>query len=293
MGSGSLPAPLAEDQELTSRSDTSSSSKPDEPGHHTSRRIRSNATTIRHRHHHAPHITGMDGGPKRCDSKYPCKRCKDDGLICAPGIRKKTKYKQLPEGYAEVLENTQFTLIATIYELYSMVRNNKSWDLGEPELNDRGLPLIHSIAQKLGCIHPDSDIDLSVCSVFPEDEASMAELAQTFEDQGNEYKAQKESLYDTDPSVIDPSTLFSFQSPAMNNFPALPVARPLPDDLTVGFLQQQNGMTAEVELFNQSSVGFEVDTIKPDLFSYPISGVILGMADPMISSGYTGEPMQL
>jgi hypothetical protein len=61
----------------------------------------------------------------------------------------------------------------------------------------------------------------------------------------------------------------------------------------VKFLQQQNGMAADVDLFNQGSVGSEFDTIKPDLFSHPISGVILGMADPMISSRYAGEPMQL
>ena len=35
-----------------------------------------------------------------------------------------------------------------------MVRNSKSWELGEPEMNDRGQPVIHDIASKLGCIRP-------------------------------------------------------------------------------------------------------------------------------------------
>lgn len=85
--------------------------------------------------------------------------------------------------YAEVLENTQFALIATVHKLYNMVRNSQPWELGEPDLNDRGLPVIHDIAHKLGCIRPNSDIDLPVHSVFPEDEAGMAELARQLEEQ--------------------------------------------------------------------------------------------------------------
>src|SRR5271167_2077909 len=58
-----------------------------------------------------------------------------------------------------------------------MVRNGESWDLGEPELNDRGLPVIHNIAEKLGCIRPSPDMPQS----FPEDADEFAELqAQLF-----------------------------------------------------------------------------------------------------------------
>lgn len=58
-----------------------------------------------------------------------------------------------------------------------MVRNGQPWDLGEPELNDRGQPVIHNIATKLGCIRPNADADLPPHSVFPEDEAGLARLA--------------------------------------------------------------------------------------------------------------------
>jgi hypothetical protein len=85
--------------------------------------------------------------------------------------------------YAEVLENTQLTLIATIHKLYLMVRNSQPWNLGEPDQNDRGQAVVHNIAQKLGCIQPSSDIDLPVHSVFPEDEAGMNELARQLEEQ--------------------------------------------------------------------------------------------------------------
>ncbi|KAJ4298627.1 Fluconazole resistance protein 1 [Collariella sp. IMI 366227] len=119
----------------------------------------------------------------KCDGEFPCKRCKDDGLICTAGTRKKTEYKQLPPGYAEVLENSQFVLIATVQKLYSMVRNGDPWDLGEPELNDRGQPIIHNVAAKLGCLRPNNDLDLPVQAIFPEDEASMAELARQLKEQ--------------------------------------------------------------------------------------------------------------
>ena len=53
-----------------------------------------------------------------------------------------------------------------------MIRNNESWDLGEPELNDRGQPVIHDIASKLGCIRPSPDLPVA----FPEGAEDFAEL---------------------------------------------------------------------------------------------------------------------
>ena len=53
-----------------------------------------------------------------------------------------------------------------------MVRNNESWDLGEPEMNDRGQPVIHDIASKLGCIRPSPDLPNN----FPEGAEDFAEL---------------------------------------------------------------------------------------------------------------------
>lgn len=64
-----------------------------------------------------------------------------------------------------------------------MLRNGEQWTLGEPDLNDRGLPVIHNIAQKLGCIRPNSDIDLPVHSVIPEDEKDLADLVVQLESQ--------------------------------------------------------------------------------------------------------------
>ncbi|KAF5566418.1 zinc cluster transcription factor [Fusarium napiforme] len=365
MGSGSLPSPPAEDHKSTlSRKSTSSSSKSVKPVHRTSKRASSSAATIHH-HDHVTHTTGMDGRHKRVWKA--CERCRmkktkarfqyyssltppftNTNSICTAGVRKKMEYKQLPRGYAEVLENTQFALIATVHKLYSMVRNNQSWDLGEPELNDRGQPVIHNIAQKLGCIRPNSDIDLPVHSVFPEDEAGMAELARQLEDQQKEHEPAKETIKDTDSSVcnrterassseldhsdfendyrraafgntntmtlspqsftgsadfdfappppeIDASSLFPSQSPAMSNFPAWTMTKPQPSDLTMQFLQQQqqNGMMANMDLLNQGLVESEFGTIKPHVLSCPNPEVMLGMGDPMIYSGYDGEPMRL
>ncbi|UKZ52880.1 hypothetical protein TrVGV298_006667 [Trichoderma virens] len=136
--------------------------------------------------------------PRRCDGELPCKRCKDDGLVCTAGVRKKVQYRKLPGRYAEVLESTQFTLVATIHKLYNMVRNSQVWELGEPDLNDRGLPVIHDIAQKLGYIREISDINLPTYFVFPEDEAAMGVLAQRLEDQHEKDMDSQEDVKDMD-----------------------------------------------------------------------------------------------
>lgn len=57
-------------------------------------------------------------------------------------------------------------------KLYTMIRNGESWDLGDPELNDRGQPVIHDIASKLGCIRPSPDLPYA----FPEGEQDFADL---------------------------------------------------------------------------------------------------------------------
>ena len=53
-----------------------------------------------------------------------------------------------------------------------MVRNNESWELGDPEMNDRGQPVIHDIASKLGCIRPSPDLPYA----FPEGAEDFTEL---------------------------------------------------------------------------------------------------------------------
>ncbi|PFH55919.1 hypothetical protein XA68_17385 [Ophiocordyceps unilateralis] len=199
MVSQSLPSPPAEDSSKSglARKNTTTVTKSNKLANRISKRANSTISTAH------DHVT-MDGRHKRvwkacercrmkktkCDGEFPCKRCKDDGMVCTAGVRKKVEYKQLPKGYAEVLENTQFALIATVHKLYAMVRSAQSWELGEPELNDRGQPVIHNIAQKLGCIRPNSDIDLPVHSVFPEDEAGMAALARQLEDQQQQLQHQ-------------------------------------------------------------------------------------------------------
>ncbi|PBP18132.1 c6 zinc finger domain containing protein [Diplocarpon rosae] len=143
----------------------------------------------------------------KCDGESPCKRCKDDGLVCTAGSRRKTEFKQLPRGYAEVLENTQYALIATVQKLYTMLRNGDSWDLGEPELNERGQPVIHDIASRLGCIRASPDLPYA----FPEGEQDFAELQAQLQSarseqvtEGSEDQGQGRKLSE-DCSVYSPS----------------------------------------------------------------------------------------
>jgi hypothetical protein len=153
----------------------------------------------------------------KCDGEFPCKRCKDDGLVCTAGVRKKTEYKQLPRGYAEVLEGTQFSLVATVHKLYTMLRTGQKWDLGEPEINDRGLPVVHNIAALLGCIRPNSDLDLPISSVFPENEADMAELARQLEEQQSKASprpTQQQQQSDDSDSADSPMASYQPQSHA-------------------------------------------------------------------------------
>lgn len=74
-----------------------------------------------------------------------------------------------------------------------MVRNSRPWDLGEPGLNGRGQPLVHNIAQKLGCVRPNSLIDLPGHSVFPGNMVDMNELARQLKQQPHEHDEVKDN----------------------------------------------------------------------------------------------------
>jgi hypothetical protein len=55
------------------------------------------------------------------------------------------------------LENTHFSLVATVEKLYSMLRNGESWLLDEPRTNDNGMLIIHDVAKLLGCLRESPD----------------------------------------------------------------------------------------------------------------------------------------
>jgi hypothetical protein len=67
-----------------------------------------------------------------------------------------------------------------------MVRNNESWELGEPELNERGQPVIHDIASKLGCIRQSPDLPYS----FPEGAEDFANLQAQLQDARSEMNSE-------------------------------------------------------------------------------------------------------
>ncbi|KAH8652878.1 hypothetical protein BGZ61DRAFT_500788 [Ilyonectria robusta] len=212
---GRLPSPPLENQKSHSSRKASSSNSANaiKPHHKTSKRARPHSATAHHEH--VAHGIS-DGRHKRawkacerckmkkakCDGEFPCQRCNDDGLVCTAGVRKTIEYKQLPRGYTAVLEHNQFALAATVHKLYAMARDQQRWDLGEPELNDRGQPVIHNIASKLGCIRPKSDIDLPIHSVFPKDEVGIVEL----ERQLGEQQKERESVERTTTTEMEPQS---------------------------------------------------------------------------------------
>ncbi|KAJ4147322.1 hypothetical protein LMH87_001854 [Akanthomyces muscarius] len=117
----------------------------------------------------------------KCDGEFPCNRCKDRGLICTVGTKKRREYKKMPGVYAEVLEGNQLTMAAAIQRPYRMIRRSEPWELDEPGLNDNGQPIVHNIAQMLRCIHPGS-VQLLSHPVLAEDEPTVAELARWLEE---------------------------------------------------------------------------------------------------------------
>ncbi|PNP61402.1 hypothetical protein FNYG_13885 [Fusarium nygamai] len=130
----------------------------------------------------------------KCDGKIPCRRCKDDQKICTASAKRKITFKHTPRGYAEVLEQSQCILIETVCKLYGMVRDSQPWKMAEPQLNEHGQPVAQHIAKLLGCVPPNSEIDLPVRSIFPEDADSMDELYRELEEHEKSEAASTPSL---------------------------------------------------------------------------------------------------
>ena len=62
-----------------------------------------------------------------------------------------------------------------------MVRNSQPWDQGEVGVNSAGRPIIHEIAQKLGCLRSNYGTTASDDLLLPEDESSMTLIARQLE----------------------------------------------------------------------------------------------------------------
>lgn len=51
-----------------------------------------------------------------------------------------------------MLEYDHITLVATVQTLFEMVKKLGGWNLELPQVNDQGLPIAQSIAERLGCV---------------------------------------------------------------------------------------------------------------------------------------------
>jgi hypothetical protein len=81
-----------------------------------------------------------------------------------------------------------------------MVRNGEPWDLGEPEMNDRGQPVIHDIASRLGCIRPSPDLPNN----FPEGAEDFAELQAQLQAARSETSEESNRKYSGDEPYSPP-----------------------------------------------------------------------------------------
>jgi hypothetical protein len=59
-------------------------------------RCRMKKTKVCQAAYHISHCISDTGF--KCNGEYPCKRCKDDGLVCTAAKRKKSEFKPLPRG---------------------------------------------------------------------------------------------------------------------------------------------------------------------------------------------------
>ncbi|KAJ4150243.1 hypothetical protein LMH87_011001 [Akanthomyces muscarius] len=85
--------------------------------------------------------------------RQACGRCRMKKIKCD------NEMPQLPKGYTEALEDSQLVLTATVHKLYSLVRRGRQWTLEEPKLNSHDQPIAHDIAQLLGCMRRNDEID--------------------------------------------------------------------------------------------------------------------------------------
>ncbi|EGY13643.1 uncharacterized protein VDAG_00325 [Verticillium dahliae VdLs.17] len=163
------------------------------------------------------------------------------------------------------------------HAVYSMLRNQQQWDLGEPELNDGRQPVIHNIASKLGCIRPNSDIDLPVHSIFPEDEAGLAELARQLEEQ-----QQKEH-------EMEKSVKVEMESRSSCNLSDRSSSSELDhSDFEADYRKQVFGNNTNVTLSPQSFVGgyneFDVDSV-----TSPVDASVMFPGPPAAVASYAPQ----
>jgi hypothetical protein len=91
-----------------------------------------------------------------------------------------------------VLESSQIILVSTVLKLFEMLQQSEGWTLGEVEVNSRGRPVVHHIADLLGCIRPHSDLDLPERSLLPESKENMVALAEHLRQQQEPLERERE-----------------------------------------------------------------------------------------------------
>ncbi|KAK2468758.1 hypothetical protein H9L39_19685 [Fusarium oxysporum f. sp. albedinis] len=312
MGLHNLPSPSAEKRASLLKKNSSSSAKPVDSVYCRFKNVRSSAAMMHH-HDHRPYSPG-------CDGEFPCMRCKNDSLICTAAARKKTEYKELPGGYAEVLETAQHSLIATIHKLYEMVRKGQTWELGEPDINDQGLPVAQSIALKLGCIRPEMDVDRLVHSVIPESKGDLLRLGHQLEEYSEKCRSQQqqqelvierrlqmqqqEEVTDTQPSVYNQREPASSSEPVYSDFETYYSKQACsantmavsPRSLTTGFDFQFSPPPPEMNTSPPSNLNSLSWTVTPSVypndltmaFSQQASMMQCGMLNKRLAESETG-----
>ncbi|EGU75857.1 hypothetical protein FOXB_13631, partial [Fusarium oxysporum f. sp. conglutinans Fo5176] len=201
--------------------------------------------------------------------------------------------------YADVLETAQHSLIATIQKLYEMVRKGQTWELGEPDVNDQGLPVAQSIALKLGCIRPKRDVGLPVHTVIPENKGDLLRQRHQLEEYSKKCRTQQpqqqavikkrlqikqqEEITDTEPSVYNRTERASSSEPVHSGFETHYTMQAFstntitlsPQRLTTGSDFQFNPPPPEMNTSPPSTLNFLSWTVTPGVHPNDLSMAFL------------------
>ncbi|KAE8149492.1 hypothetical protein BDV25DRAFT_140749 [Aspergillus avenaceus] len=134
----------------------------------------------------------------KCDGDSPCSRCREHGLTCHYGERRRVHDKVYPRGYVEMLEQQQQWLVDSLRKLYQRVNEGQEWSGAHLQFQSNGYPLIHDLVSHLGALERRTHDE-------PEKEAVTNQIT----DASNVTSTQQDRLHPTPSSpdsIVKPSS---------------------------------------------------------------------------------------
>jgi hypothetical protein len=169
-----------------------------------------------------------------------------------------------------------------------MVRNRESWDWGEPELNDNGTPVIHDIAEKLGCIRKSPDMPEMIPQNEEESMILQAEMLAKQQEDGRRNSDDSTSPGDRETGA---TSIDSEQSTPSNDCSDEVSNQQAPQEQDVPQLQHDSGPHEDSPQFDETLM-FENDFLNQEpMFGQTgmpdASPIFYGFPPPNNSPGFS------